>query len=121
MASKITVAKEVNSFGQQVFVFGLPNGRTLRLEFCPHVIDPDGDACAAVTSLRDQNGARLPIAVNSLEGPETQVMEVANLWFSTDEEGERHGQMLRDELNALKEELAPVIESLEAGRRAKDN
>jgi hypothetical protein len=66
MAHKISVAAGSNDFGQQVFTFGLPNGRTLKLDFYPHLIDPTGDACCAVVSLLDEQGRRVGLAVNDM-------------------------------------------------------
>ena len=121
MAKKITVAEEVNDFGQQVFAFSLPNGRTLKLEFCQHLIEPDGDACVAAASLVEQSGERIPIAVNDIECKEKKLMKLAYLWFSTREEDERHGQMVGGELNALKDQLAPLVDAEEMKRKHKSN
>jgi hypothetical protein len=116
MSHKISVTEELNDFGQQVFEFELPNGRTLRLEFCPHIADPDGDACCAVASLLDEQGQRIELSVNDLGGTPKQKMRVANLWFSTSLEDSLNSQILEQELILLKEQLAPIMEARDGGR-----
>ncbi len=43
------------------------------------------------------------------------------MWFSTSEEDERQSRALKHELNALKEELAPVIDAIERQESHKSN
>jgi hypothetical protein len=120
MAHRISVTEELDSFGQQVFVFGLPNGRTLKLDFCAHLIDPGGDACCVVARLFDENGERVELLVNE-SGKERESLSAPCLWFSTHEENQRHGEMVTQELNAIKEELAPLMEAEEGRDKYKNN
>lgn len=120
MATKITVTEETSSFGQQVFVFGLPSGRTLKLEFCAALIEPGGDACCAAATLFERDGKRVPLEVND-SGKETQTMSLVSLWFSTSEEDEWHDRTLTQELDAIKEDLAPLIDAIKKNDSHKNN
>jgi len=102
--TKIKVSEHVSSVGTQVFVFPLANGRTVEIEFCPHLIDPDGDACCAVVALLGENREKLQIAVNE-SGQEKKMMNSLCLWFTTPEEDEKNSQMLREELDSIKRHL----------------
>jgi hypothetical protein len=83
-------------------------------------MNPDGDACCAVTSLFDTDGERILIPVSD-SGTEKQIMRLPSLWFSTTKEDKQHDQMLKDELDALKEELAPLLEEHEKREGYKNN
>jgi hypothetical protein len=69
----------------------------------------------------DPDGERMPIEVNSLGGSEKQAMQSANLWFSTDNEAKRYGQMLSEELDALKDELKPIVQAINQNEKHKNN
>jgi hypothetical protein len=50
------------------------------------------------------------------------MMQFANLWFSTSLEDEINGRMVEQELNAIKEQLAPLMEATDESRdKHKDN
>jgi hypothetical protein len=109
--AKIKVKQRVSRFGNQVFMFKLANGRTVELEFGPHLMDPDGDACSASVSLLDENGERVPIGANEPRA-EKKMVERMVLWFTTEEEDSKISRMVREELEALKESLKPITEHI---------
>ena len=121
MEAKIEVSERISSLGQQVFVFELPNGRRLELEFCAGMADPTGGVCCAVGSLYEHDGEKITILVNdSAAIPDDESDEWRKpmrrpcLWFSTDEEEESHGQVLKAELDEIKEQLGPLVKELDS-------
>jgi hypothetical protein len=59
--------------------------------------------------------------VNDSGGAEQQSMTTASLWFSTRKEHERHGEMVKQELDAIKEQLAPIMEGIKKGQVNPEN
>jgi hypothetical protein len=102
--AKLKVSQGVSRFGNQLFIFRLQNGRTVEIEFCPHLIDPGGNASCAVVGLLDENGARQGIAVNESGGEQT-MMKAPCLWFTTREEDGKNRRKVREELDTIKEQL----------------
>jgi hypothetical protein len=104
---KIAVRERVSSLGNQVFVFKLANGRTVEIEFCPHLINLEADANAAGVSFLDKDGTRLPIAINE-SGEEKVKMRLPFLWFTTPEEDKENSEVTRAVLESLREHLKPL-------------
>jgi hypothetical protein len=106
---KIKVTESVSSIGTQLFAFRLANGRTVEIEFCPPLANPEGNASCAAVSLTGGDGERLPIGVNE-HSSEKKMMRSPCLWFTTDEEEAENRRMLAEELDALRK----VAEELDA-------
>lgn len=102
--ARIQVAERVSSLGNQVFVFRLANGRTVELEFCPPMSNPEGNASCAVVTLLGKNGKKLQIGVNEPPNEKT-MMRSPSLWFVTPEEERKNSQKLKKELDVIKEQL----------------
>jgi hypothetical protein len=116
--AEIKVAKRVSSYGNQVFVFRLANGTRVKIEFCPPMSNPEGNASCAVVSFTGGDGKRLPIGVNE-HSSEKKMMRSPCLWFTTDEEEAENRRMLAEELDALMKAIPPQFLE-EAERRGKE-
>ena len=105
---KIKVSQRVSSIGTQVFAFKLANGRTVEVEFAPHIMDLEHHVYGAGISLLDKNGESMPLGVGGLDNEKIKT-KCAYLWFTTDEEDEQYRRMVQEECEMIRDSLAPLF------------